>query len=158
MFHFTQNIQVRQQWRWACNLWFRDSLTCVSRIAVALKTSLRISTCRVAMAISLSKQALVHIFTKFSIAWESFLTSTGEASIRVLAFSISMATGRRQTFIDVWKQNNDIRWRQSQFFSFHCREYSCYYYKRIQSRMSHDLSEKNNTGPFCFAVVVQVSF
>ena len=22
MFHFTQNIQVRQQWRWACNLWF----------------------------------------------------------------------------------------------------------------------------------------
>ena len=22
MFHFTQNIQVRQQWRWACSLWF----------------------------------------------------------------------------------------------------------------------------------------
>ena len=22
MFHFTQNIHVRQQWRWACNLWF----------------------------------------------------------------------------------------------------------------------------------------
>ena len=22
MFNFTQNIQVRQQWRWACNLWF----------------------------------------------------------------------------------------------------------------------------------------
>ena len=22
MFHFTQNIQVRQQWRWAFNLWF----------------------------------------------------------------------------------------------------------------------------------------
>ena len=22
MFHFTQNIQVRQQWRWACNVWF----------------------------------------------------------------------------------------------------------------------------------------
>ena len=100
------------------NFTFRDSLTCVSRIAAALKTSLRICTCRIAMAISLSKRALVHIFAKFSIAGESFLTSTGEASVRVLAFSISMATGRRQTFIDVWKQNDDIRWRQSQFFFF----------------------------------------